>query len=96
MEAGLLTRPARVKEPGHTITIRLRGLRGGGHSGFRPVLGEEPDHLTVKGRDIAGLAAADPVLIAHNLLVQPLTAGVANVVPDGVIAGKGAAIHQAR
>src|SRR5579884_1579985 len=56
--------------------------------------GEQLHHRRVKGRQVLRTAAAHPVSIAHHLLVHPVTASVADVVLDGVVARQRAAFYE--
>lgn len=49
--------------------------------------GEEPQHFAIEGGNIRRLPARNPVPVANDFLIPPLTAGVANVVLDRVIRG---------
>src|SRR2546427_3257559 len=63
-----------------------------GPSAFACVFTEKLKHLSIECRDIAGLSATDPIPVAHNFLIHPVSARVANVILDGVKAGQGAAL----
>ncbi len=55
---------------------------------------EEVQHLLVEVRNVRGLAAGDPVAVAHYLLVCPEGSGLAKIVLDGVVAGHVASLDQ--
>jgi len=59
----------------------------GRSSGSARVLTEKVNHLPIECRDIARLAAADPIPVAHNFLIHPVSACVANVILDGMKTG---------
>ena len=69
----------------HWILVMHRG----------PASRKEVQHRPVELRQIAGLPAGDPVVILDDLLIDPIAAGIANVIADSVIAGEPAAPHQA-
>src|SRR4051812_34284760 len=56
--------------------------------------GEEADHRVVEGGQVAGLPACDPILIADHVSVDPIAAGVADVVLNSVIAGQRSSLNQ--
>src|SRR2546430_6882364 len=56
---------------------------------------EQLNHALIKGRDILRAAAADPVPVAHQLLVYPPGASIANIVLDRVIARQRPALGKA-
>src|SRR5438270_104392 len=51
------------------------------------LLSKQVDHGTVKCRNVRRLATAHPVLVLHYFFILPFTAGITNVVLNGVIAG---------
>src|SRR5580704_5197912 len=53
------------------------------------ILRKEGKHGPVERRQVAGVTARNPVAILNNFAIQPIAAGVANVVLHGVIACQG-------
>src|SRR6058998_3735030 len=45
-----------------------------GPSAFACVFTEKLKHLSIECRDIAGLSATDPIPVAHNFLIHPVSA----------------------
>ena|SRR6266478_1311248 len=47
--------------------------------------GEEGEHGLIEGREIAGLAAGDQIAVFDNLLIEPLAAGIADIILNRVV-----------
>src|SRR5690242_3103412 len=52
------------------------------------------DDLGHEGLEIAGRAAGDDALVHHDLLVDPLAAGVLDVLADRLVGGEREALHR--
>src|SRR5581483_4230948 len=65
-------------------------------SGRHALPGEDPEHLAVEGRDVVRLAARDEVAVDHDLLVDPVAAGVPDVRLEGRPRGDSLAPHNPR
>src|SRR5512145_317021 len=61
----------------------LRRLRGS--TGL--VLSEERQHLAIEGRQVGGLAAADPIAVSKHLGILPFGPGIPEIVLNSVVAG---------
>ena len=57
---------------------------------------EQFDHALIEGRQVFRAAATDPRAITNHFLVYPVGTGIADVILDGVVAGHGLALDQAR
>jgi len=51
-------------------------------------------HRSVECRNIVGLPATDPVFVQDRFLIGPITAGVADVVLNGKVAGQMATLDE--
>ncbi len=51
-------------------------------------------HRSVECRNIVGLPATDPVFVQDRFLIGPITAGVADVVLNGEVAGEMATLDE--
>src|SRR5579862_68499 len=96
--------------PRHIISHRACGAKKEGRRGpsnthasceslrgaavFPRCLRKKLDHVAVKFRDIGGLAAADPVAIANANVVNPVRAGILQIVLNGLVARNLMSPHQ--
>jgi len=71
-----------------------RGFFGAGYALRFKGVGKQLDHRLIENRDIIGLAAADPVLVADYCFVAPTTTGIPDIVLKGVVAGEMPALDQ--
>ena len=58
--------------------------------------GEQIEHRPIERGKIGGLTARHLVIVLQHLVVHPVAARIANIIPDGVVAGQPATLHQAR
>src|SRR5579864_67224 len=90
--------PGRTTSPSRSITSESPGreipwayqlsIMPGGHPG------KQFDHRLIKSWDVARLPTGDPVGVFYDFTVQPVTAGIADVVLNSVVAGEPPAAHQ--